>query len=77
MRLERLEIHDEGFVFDPATGESFRLNATALEILKAWRAQQGDTEIAEAIGERYRLPARTAIRDLADFRGRARSFGLV
>ena len=33
-RLNRLAINDEGFIFDPETGNSFTVNGTGLFIIK-------------------------------------------
>lgn len=47
------EIDGEGIVFDPATGNTHRLNATALEIWRLCDGRRTPTDIAETLADRY------------------------
>ena len=74
-RLSQLALNDEGFVFDPATGDSFQVSETGLVILKALREGRSDEEIGRALSEKYEVEAVDALRDVADFRSSLKTFG--
>ncbi len=67
MRLHRLAINDEGFVFDPTTGESYTVNQTGLFILKKLKENKSTEEIVEALAEMFDAVPETAERDVIDF----------
>ena len=46
-RIKQLDINEEGFAFDPGTGESFMVNATGIFVLKCL----GKNLTAEAISD--------------------------
>jgi len=73
----RLALNDEGFAFDPTTGDSFMLNGTGLVILRGLREGKGNCEIAQALTSEYEVTPENAESDVADFLARLRSFGLV
>jgi hypothetical protein len=52
---ENIAISDTGFVFDPATGESFTVNETGQEILKMLKEQKSFEEITSQITARYEI----------------------
>lgn len=74
--LKRLALSDEGFVFDPATGDSYLLNATALALLHSMRASGGredqstnglsDRLVAQLV-EKFDVEPETAVADIDDF----------
>ncbi len=66
-RLHQLAVSDEGFVFDPTTGESFRLNQTGLFILRALKENRPDQEIAQQLAESFEVSPEDAARDITDF----------
>ena len=73
----RLAINDEGFAFDPATGESFQISSTGLVIFKAMRAGMKEAEIAGKLTEEYEVTQEEAARDVADFLDRLKAYGLA
>ncbi len=73
----KLALNDEGFAFDPTTGDSFTLNETGVVILKRLREGKGNCEIARTLAEEYEVTPEDAESDVADFLARLRSFGLV
>jgi len=75
--ISRLAINDEGFIFDPASGDSFQVSQTGLFILGAMKAGKVDAEIAQALTEKYQVALEETQRDLADFRASLKCFGLV
>jgi PqqD family protein of HPr-rel-A system len=76
-RLARLAINDEGFVFDPANGDSFQVSLTGLHILNGIRAGHADEEIAQTLAEKYDVSLEEAQRDLADFQANLKNLGLA
>lgn len=76
-RLPRLAINDEGFVFDPSTGESFTVNKTGLDIIRELKAGKAQEDIAAALADTYDVDTGEAERDVMDFADRLRSFQLI
>ncbi len=76
MKLNRLAISEEGFIFDPETGNSYTVNETGLLILKKLREGLGPEEIAEAMSEEYEVSPEEALRDVQDFLETIARFGL-
>jgi PqqD family protein of HPr-rel-A system len=76
-RLNRLAINDEGFIFDPETGNSFTVNGTGLFILKLLKEGKGEEEILSALMEEYDVSEEEARRDLLDFIEQLRVLGIL
>jgi len=76
-KLSHLAINDEGFVFDPTSGDSFQVSQTGLLILSGLRAGKADEEIAQSLAEKYEVSLEDAQRDVADFRASLKNLGLV
>lgn len=66
-RLQDLALSDTGFVFDPASGATFTVNASGLCVLKAMRDGLSRAEIAARLRERFDVRAGDPARDVADF----------
>ena len=76
-KLAHLAINDEGFVFDPTSGDSFQVSQTGLLILGGLKAGKADEEIAHALEEKYEVSLEDAQRDVADFRASLRNLNLI
>ena len=76
-RLSQLALNDEGFAFDPNTGDSFLVNGTGLAILKALRDGSDQAAVVQALTDEYEVTSEDAGRDVDDFLGRLRTFGLA
>ncbi|OAQ20357.1 HPr-rel-A system PqqD family peptide chaperone [Thermosulfurimonas dismutans] len=76
MKISRLAISDEGFVFDPETGNSYTVNETGLFILQKLKEGLSPTAIVEAILEEYEVSPEEAERDVEEFLEGLRRFGL-
>ncbi|MEI6972681.1 MAG: PqqD family protein [bacterium] len=76
-KLSRLAINEEGFVFDPTTGDSFQVSLTGLLVMNGMRAGKAEEEIAQQLVERYDVGLETAQRDLADFCANLKNLGLA
>ncbi len=76
-KLQRLAINEEGFIFDPETGDSFTTNRTGLLIIKLLREGKNHEEIVERIVEEYGIDREEAEKDVTDFIEQLRIMGLV
>ncbi len=76
-RLARLAINDQGFAFDPQTGESFTLNRTARECLRGLAAGEEPGKLVRDLSEAYVLDAKEIEADLRDFVEQLRSLDLM
>lgn len=65
--LSDLMLNDRGFVFDPASGETFQLNTTGLRIVRLLQSGvRQEQALAQLIAE-FEVDENTAQRDFADF----------
>ncbi len=76
-RLHQLALSDEGFVFDPQTGDSFQVSESGMAVLRAFKAGRSDEETAQQLTVDFEVSIEEARRDCADFRGQLRNFGLA
>ncbi len=76
-KLARLAISEEGFVFDPASGDSFQVSQTGLEILAGLKNGKDDGEISRWLLEKYEVSMEDALRDVADFIACLKNAGLL
>ena len=76
-KLKRLEIDEQGFVFDPRTGESFTINPMGRHLLNALQLGLGEQDIIESLTESFVVEWSRAVRDWFDFQSRLKVFGLV
>jgi len=75
--LKHLAINDEGFIFNPTTGESWTTNQTGLFILKLLKEGLAEGEILNKLVEEFEIDKDTAYRDLTDFLEKLRSYKLI
>ena len=75
-KLQRLAISDEGFIFDPETGNSFTVNQTGLFIIKLLKEGKSPEEVVEALTKEFEVSPEEAQRDLIDFLEQLRLNGL-
>ena len=76
-KLSRLAISDEGFLFDPETGNSFTVNGTGLLVIKLLKEGKGEKEVVEALTREFDVSAEEAKRDFLDFIEQLKLFGLL
>ncbi len=76
-KLKRLAINEEGFAFDPETGNSFVLNQTGLFIVKKLREGLSEEEIISELLKEFEVDEETARRDFYDFMEQLRILGLI
>jgi len=76
-RLHRLAINEEGFVFDPQTGESFTVNASGRLIIKALVDGHDHTHIGASLAEQFGVQLEESASDIRDFIEQLRACRLV
>lgn len=65
--LKNLALSDTGFVFNPATGDSFSVNPIGLDILKLLKNGKSENEIRKSWLDAYQTDKETVEKDLYDF----------
>ena len=72
-----IAVSDNGFMFDPNTGDSYNLNSTAAEILQLLKSGKEGKEIINIFVEKYDVDETTFEQNLYDFLGMLRHYDLV
>lgn len=65
--LQRLIITDNGFVFDPLRGKSYRINSNGLIILKYIQSGANLKQIIENLSKEYHVSREVIQRDVDEF----------
>ena len=65
--LKRLAISDSGFIFDPASGDSFTANPPALAIIRLARDETDPQKIAELLAQEFDVSVTQAEREVVEF----------
>ena len=60
-------VSDSGFVFNPATGESFSVNPIGTEIIRMIKENKSSQEIVDFVLEHYHTDSVTIDKDFNDF----------
>ncbi len=63
-KLQNLAIAESGFIFDPASGNSYTTNETGLFIIAQLKEGKTSEEIQELICEEYEVDSSTAESDI-------------
>lgn len=78
MRIkENIAISEEGFLFDPTTGDSFTLNETAREVLTLVKQGRSIEVIKKTLLESYDVNDAVLDRFLLDFFAELRQYNLI
>lgn len=68
MKLKKnVAISENGFVFDPSTGDSFSLNAVGTVIINMMREEKNEIDIKSKILEKYDVEEEVFERNFLDF----------
>jgi hypothetical protein len=62
-----IALSENGFVFNPSTGDSFTMNKTGREVLMLIKEGKNLDQIADLMGEKYDVDRVTLVRYLEDF----------
>ncbi len=78
MKLKsNIAISENGFMFDPYTGDSYNLNPTAVEILKLLKSGKTNEEIIAHFKEKYDVDEATLEQNIYDFVAMLNHYDLV
>lgn len=72
-----IAVSDNGFVFDPNTGDSYNLNYIGQEILQMLKSNISEKEITKAIAEKYDVEENTFEQNFFDFIGMLNYYDLL
>ena len=65
--LQRLAISESGFVFDPASGQSFTVNETGLALIRLLQKSSDAQAIIGQLQQEYDIGVTDLERDIEDF----------
>lgn len=65
--LKNLALSDTGFVFNPATGDSFSVNPIGLDLMKLLKDGKSEADIKKHLLDTYQTDAETIEKDVYDF----------
>lgn len=70
MKIKKnIAVSDSGFIFNPATGESFSVNPIGIKVFQMLKDQKTKEEIAKVFLEEYDVSEGNLDNDLHDFIG--------
>ena len=72
-----IAISDNGFVFDPVTGESFSLNPIGVEILSLYKDGNSKSVIIEVLLQKYDVPEIELEKSISDFEKMINDYNLI
>jgi hypothetical protein len=72
-----IAVSDNGFIFNPGSGESYTVNPVGLDIINLMRKGKSNPEIVEAIQQNFAVEQLQAERDLLDFVEMMRQYRLL
>lgn len=65
--LQRLAISESGFVFDPASGQSFTVNETGLALIRLLQKNSEVQAVVKQLQQEYDIAVPELERDIEDF----------
>lgn len=78
MKLNKnIAVSENGFIFNPGTGDSFSTNPLGQDIIRMMNDNMDKQEIVHAIVEKYETETSTVEKDLNDFYQMLLSYQLV
>ena len=72
-----IAISDNGFVFDPVTGESYMLNEIGIEILNLYKDNKTQEEVKQILLDKYDVTQNELEKNLSDFESIVRAYNLT
>jgi PqqD family protein of HPr-rel-A system len=76
-RLAQLTLKDDGFVFDPTSGDTYVANPTAVAVLRALQEGCDESQLVDVVVERFDVAESEARRDVGDLLVRLRGWQLL
>ncbi|HHT61390.1 MAG: PqqD family protein [Paludibacteraceae bacterium] len=78
MRVRKnIAISENGFIFNPLTGDSFSVNETGVFIVQKLKDGESDETIIQNLKDKYDLDTSTAEKDFNDFLSMLQSYQLI
>lgn len=74
---KNIAVSENGFIFNPMTGDSFSVNETGVFILQKLKESESEETILKFLMEEYDLDTYTAEKDLNDFLSMLKSYQLT
>ena len=74
---KNIAVSENGFIFNPLTGDSFSVNQTGVFILRKMKEGDSNEDIMKALQAEYELDTYTAEKDLYDFLSLLKSYQLT
>mgnify|MGYP001225466030 CR=1 FL=1 len=74
---KNIAINDEGFLFNPSTGDSFSTNPIGAELINLLKKNVSMEEIVEIICQKYDVDRLLFERDLEDFTIQLKDFNIL
>ncbi len=74
---KNIAISENGFIFNPLTGDSFSVNETGVFILQKLKEEETIEAILQSLMDEYELDTYTAEKDLNDFLSMLKSYQLI
>lgn len=74
---KNIAISDEGFLFNPSTGDSFSTNPIGAELINLLKKNVSTEEIVEIICQKYDVDRLLFERDLEDFTIQLKDFNIL
>ena len=72
-----LAVSENGFVFDPKTGESFTVNEVGVEIINQLKETSSIDELIKNLEEKYEVDQYTLEKSITDFLNMMQEFNLT
>ncbi|MGI6048411.1 MAG: PqqD family protein [Petrimonas sp.] len=74
---KNIAISENGFIFNPLTGDSFSVNQTGVFVLQKLKDGESNENILKALQDEYDLDTYTAEKDFYDFLSMLKSYQLT
>jgi len=72
-----LAVSENGFVFDPSTGESFSVNEVGVEIINQFKVTSDMNEVVKHLEDIYEIDTLTLEKSISDFMKMMEEFNLI
>ena len=69
-----IAVSENGFIFNPSTGDSYSVNLVGQEIIRLMREEKSQNKIADYLVEHYMTDKTTIEKDLYDFQNMLKSY---
>ena len=72
-----IAVSDNGFLFNPVTGDSYSVNAIGQEIIQMIKSNTSEVDIVEKLLNEYRTDRTTIEKDLYDFKNLLKNYKIA